>query len=521
MKIKLRRCLSLFICLIIASCVIPAAYADNANKSYVSILENIGIIDNGYKLTDEAVTRAQFIRMIVNVLCDEVNTYEGNIPFDDVSVVDENYNHIRTAYEYGIISGNGKGKFNPDSAIKYDEAVKIAVDLLGYKDYAVIEGGYPYGYLNTANEIKLTKSVSSNGGLISAASAARLIYNALHIETQTVEANGDVYLISKGRKSLMSQTMDLYCVKGILTANEFTGLYDIDGIGKSGIAIGDFKANIFNSLDAEKYIGYDVECYYRSDGDSDTVLAVIPTSKNNVTEILAEDFLGFTGSEINYLESDKERRIKLDSELFVIFNGRIKDDYEETTFDINEGYITIIDNDDDGNADVINVLSYEDYIIADIDSEEKIIYDSYGKTLDLSMEESFKSVVISDENGDEVPFSKLEKNQVLSVVKDDEELYIRAVLSSKSVSGKISGLYTSEDNHIVSIDGEDYILSDNIGEDYLVDYKTGENGDFLLNAFGKIIYFKKGTVEAGEVGLPIERDDLVLPCGIYGRWESN
>jgi len=29
-----------------------------------------------------------------------------------------------------------------------------------------------------------------------------------------------------------------------------------------------------------------------------------------------------------------------------------------------------------------------------------------------------------------------------------------------------------------------------------------------------------GTITAGEVGLPIQRDGKVLPCGIYGRWEK-
>ena len=27
-------------------------------------------------------------------------------------------------------------------------------------------------------------------------------------------------------------------------------------------------------------------------------------------------------------------------------------------------------------------------------------------------------------------------------------------------------------------------------------------------------------VEAGEIGLPMENSKLILPCGIYGRWES-
>ena len=33
--------------------------------------------------------------------------------------------------------------------------------------------------------------------------------------------------------------------------------------------------------------------------------------------------------------------------------------------------------------------------------------------------------------------------------------------------------------------------------------------------------YPNGIVESGEVGLPIKRDNLILPCGIYGRWVSN
>jgi 23S rRNA (cytosine1962-C5)-methyltransferase len=55
---------------------------------------------------------------------------------------------------------------------------------------------------------------------------------------------------------------------------------------------------------------------------------------------------------------------------------------------------------------------------------------------------------------------------------------------------------------------------------------------FLLNAYtarlsptvagnllAQLMAGAGGEVSAGEVGLPIERDGRVLPCGIYGRWE--
>lgn len=54
-------------------------------------------------------------------------------------------------------------------------------------------------------------------------------------------------------------------------------------------------------------------------------------------------------------------------------------------------------------------------------------------------------------------------------------------------------------------------------------YTTGISSTVLENIL-KTTMLKKypnGKVEAGEVGLPITRDHLVLPCGIYGRWESN
>ena len=33
--------------------------------------------------------------------------------------------------------------------------------------------------------------------------------------------------------------------------------------------------------------------------------------------------------------------------------------------------------------------------------------------------------------------------------------------------------------------------------------------------------FPNGKIETGEVGLKVTKNNLILPCGIYGRWESN
>lgn len=42
----------------------------------------------------------------------------------------------------------------------------------------------------------------------------------------------------------------------------------------------------------------------------------------------------------------------------------------------------------------------------------------------------------------------------------------------------------------------------------------------VANLLAELLGERGGSITAGEVGLPIQRDGKVLPCGIYGRWES-
>ena len=53
-------------------------------------------------------------------------------------------------------------------------------------------------------------------------------------------------------------------------------------------------------------------------------------------------------------------------------------------------------------------------------------------------------------------------------------------------------------------------------------YTTGISSTVLKNILEITINKKyKGTVTSKEIGLPMENSELVLPCGICGRWEKN
>ncbi len=64
------------------------------------------------------------------------------------------------------------------------------------------------------------------------------------------------------------------------------------------------------------------------------------------------------------------------------------------------------------------------------------------------------------------------------------------------------------------------VLSDNPLFFLINSYTTGISSKVLENILTLKLKFKKGKYASGEIGLPMKDSSLVLPCGIYGRWEK-
>ncbi len=64
------------------------------------------------------------------------------------------------------------------------------------------------------------------------------------------------------------------------------------------------------------------------------------------------------------------------------------------------------------------------------------------------------------------------------------------------------------------------VLSDNPLFFLINSYTTGISSKVLENILRLKLKRNKGKITSGEVGLPMKNSDLVLPCGIFGRWEK-
>lgn len=66
------------------------------------------------------------------------------------------------------------------------------------------------------------------------------------------------------------------------------------------------------------------------------------------------------------------------------------------------------------------------------------------------------------------------------------------------------------------------ILSDDPLLFLINSYTTGLSQTVLENLLSLTVNkFKKGLISSDEIGLPMKNSNLILPCGIYGRWEKD
>lgn len=84
-------------------------------------------------------------------------------------------------------------------------------------------------------------------------------------------------------------------------------------------------------------------------------------------------------------------------------------------------------------------------------------------------------------------------------------------------------MWKFEKNLYTLIEACTKILSDKPLFFLINSYTTGISSIVLDNILKTTILksYPDGNLSCGEIGLPVKRDELILPCGIYGMWESN
>ncbi len=455
--------------------------------------------DKGDFRPDDTVTRAEFAKIAVHLLglSDVAESSKEVSKYPDVSVDHWANGYINVATAQGLIIGDDTGTFRPEDGISYQEANTILIRLLGYEKLALNKGGYPTGYLVQANDIGLTKKASASGVKgCSRGITAQLAFNALTINLMEATGYTDGNLSYEvTEKTILENKLNVEKKTGTVTATDVTSLSGGSALDDGRVEF-DGKDIFFTGVSkADRLLGRFVTYYVKTEenGDKTVILARADESKNNIITIDVSDLtkeITKDSTSIFYKENEDatEEELLLGDGFKVVYN----DKYAKELTNPKTGTITLIDSTRDNKYDTVFINEYVTYVIDDVSTAGKKVYDKYEKTaLDLNTDKNKNLIVIlEDANGSEVKFEDLKEWTVLSVYKNTD--YIRAVVSTEFVTGKLDE--RSEADLTIGINGEHYEIADNRE---FKDYTLGLEGTFYLDAQGKIAAYdaevKKGS----------------------------
>lgn len=481
-----------------------AATNDSADSKAVRLLEALGIMsldEQADMLWDETpVKRREIAQILCNIFKIEPQKNETAM-FKDV---EEKYRpFVETVVELGYMKGYDSKYFGPDDYVTNEQLVKVFVTIAGASPLAEVQGGYPFGYVAAAKKMGI---ITGNlGGLTDYArriDVAQIIYDTLHadmLQLVGIETDGGVYEYIEG-ETFLTEKLSIFRVDGVLNMNRTGSLEDSSGTQDDKVRIGDEICKDTQNL-AEEYLGYNVTAYVHKQKNDDVgdIIYIEEATKNATVSFDREDFVGVNGFDLSYYQGEKIKEVSLAPTTYMIYNG-VAVDYDPERLNFDNGYVKLIDNDDDRRFDVVVITDYKTYVVAQVNVNSESISLEFGADkIDLS-----DAAYGITRNGIKAELEDIKPGEVLLVassIETTEPRNIQIESSSKRVSGLVQSINGGKETYI-RINGTDYRIGKYCEElmekGSVPQLSNGMNGMFYLDAKGDVAYF---TVTTGNVSV--------------------
>lgn len=466
-------------------------------QNYVDFFQAVGILeglDEALIDAEHTLTRAEFATIIANMT--GISDWEFEEIYSRFTDVDDTYwaiNAIKLITELGYINGNSDGSFAPEEPISYIQAVKVLVSLLGYGPFANLQGGYPTGYLRIGQELELIDGNFQMDEALTLGTAAPILYRALNADVLITTGGEKAEYYTVPDETLLKRNLGILRAEDqILTANEHTSLS-----GESNLRTGEVMAGgqIYEegTTDASQFLGYCATLYYTEDNGVYTIVYLeTNANRTEVVTIQAEDIGSYQNHILTAIdENGKNKRYTVSQSADIIYNGKAAD-YRDTMFDLPNGTVTFLDNNRDGDYDVIFIRTFQNIVIGSIDYLNRKIYNKYplrdGNGINIDtysiidvMPDSQYTYQITEQSGESLWFEDLSIGDLISVYISQDGLHKEIVRCTERISGAISEL--TEDTAVIG-DAE-YKMADYL---YQTDQqlRLNEEGTFRLDVEGKI-----------------------------------
>ena len=542
-NIKRLTCLVVAFLMIVSCGSVFAAFSDvPSTASYsqaVSALNQLGVItgyEDGTFKPDNDVTRAEFTAMLMRVMGQGSvgSSSAAELPFTDLADDDTSvswaYPNINTAYKIGIINGYPEDNtFRPNNNVLYEEAVKMVVCALGYGSNVNTAAEPWYAdYITQARSmtiIRNAQNMGSPGHPASRACIAQMLYDSL-----------EVPLVESGMlttKTLLADYLGYIKNTGTISANDVTSLDNPDVTmheGQIQIRAREPESNVYevhtyavdNVADFQNKLGYQVDFFYAKSSANSAVRSLFSyeIKTNNTTLELTPDMIEeaeTTNNVIKYYPGEDARttNANLSSDNIVIYNGKLYgNDAASSTFTRDMlpgvGTVSLLDSDNNGAFDIINIWDYDVYYVSSKMSTERSITDSLtieGENARLYLDSDKENINIIRKNGQPAEFTSIATGDVICYAASNPynggEAYATAVIVSDRVTGTVTSVISGED---MTVNNQVYKFSAaapwmstalELGNNkYIEAPMASDSGTYVLDINGNVFAFNANSAEA-------------------------
>lgn len=498
----------------------------NENVLPARVLAGLGIIETPPELDWSRLdmTRAQFVAAVMNMMFDKNKNALSKNTFKDVSSESAEANAISLALQTGVLE-IGSGYLNPNGAADLDFVVETALNAMGYKPIAELKGGKTADYFLLPAANVITAGVKTNGKKLSLDACYKLLYNILSADIAAVKGAKDSGLEIETEKgvSLINFYRDIYRGRGQITATYLEGIAGNAAVGKGLVRIDD---KVFRTdLDFSDMLGRHIEYYTeKKENDFETLLfCTIDEGRDETIEISAVDVEDFSNYTYTYISGNKKRSIGISTSRQVIYNGKTVDlaHYSDALMKPASGSVTLIKTAGSSAYNVVIIEAYADIEVINTDAEKRIIYTFAGGYKYLS--DNPLECRLIGASGGEYDFKNIKKNHIVSIAESVDQSFVTAVVSEKTVSGKVRRITGDKK---ITVGTADYRVSPssrnvfNSSGKFLI--SPGESATFRLNGFDEIVSFEKDDLTEQNVVFVTDIEnssgiDATLQIKAFGR----
>lgn len=501
-----KRIYSMILCLgiilsSIGGCFSYAAESANGQSEETSkemfILSYLGIIE---VTEDESkvktVTRGDFSEYICKAF--KIGEVTDKVYFIDVQSDCWAAKYINALYESGIVSPAADKMFNPNDNITYEQACKMLVYALGYGKWVNYNGGSMTVFTEIAQRGKFGISPADVNNL-SVEECATLLYKAMKVDLP--EFTGER---TKSGDTIFETYHDIYIREGQVRT--------VGGLSLDNNSLEDGKAQVDNETfdvdggcDIDDFFGQRVEYIYKKADDTKTIIYTERISEGDKVVIKSGDIKSIdekSGAIEYYTDNgSKVKKLNFDPKSNVFINGKemetnLKDRMQEFTDESRKGVIEFIKANGANGFNLINIKSYEIFVIGMCDEKTNTVYNYYNSENKIMLNDA-EYLNIIDTNGKKANLPKAFP-AVVMIAKSDNLESIDIICCNEKKETAVSSVNTTK-REITS--GEiTYKIDKTAYENLDVGIKAGKTYSITLDIFGEIVYITPKIDDAFKLG---------------------